>query len=254
MIEWLLPWTERGRSGALHDSFLWRAGKLYVMDNHRLALWCWWQHLSAAQLWTFVHIDRHYDSAWESCNPWLQHHQPVHRADLTEFRDATWPTRNGTEKLYRWDTICSALRSLDNDKIEDWIFATADEGDMPAILRARHLKPWAVPACLRFLADPEEMVKDCIIDIDMDYFAHKDLDGPFGSVYSDNYLRELGSALALGIQNGRFGVVTIALSPTTTGNWQLAEALCETLLWAFPEAGQLWEGAPKSVYQSAAPQ
>ena len=59
---WLLPWKERGASGALKDNFLWRSERLYVMDNHRLALWCWFQHIEEWHNWTYVHIDRHFDA------------------------------------------------------------------------------------------------------------------------------------------------------------------------------------------------
>ena len=43
--EWLVPFKGRNTSGIYEQNFLWRDGAVYVMDNHRAALWCWIQHL-----------------------------------------------------------------------------------------------------------------------------------------------------------------------------------------------------------------
>lgn len=43
--EWLVPFKGRCYSGHYEQNFLWRHGNVYVMDNHRTALWCWLQHV-----------------------------------------------------------------------------------------------------------------------------------------------------------------------------------------------------------------
>jgi hypothetical protein len=73
MGEWLIPWRERGYSGQVRDNLLWRLDRLYVMDNHRLALWCWWQRLPESERWHYLHVDCHYDALWHIFNPWIEH-------------------------------------------------------------------------------------------------------------------------------------------------------------------------------------
>ncbi|NQT73572.1 MAG: UPF0489 family protein [Chloroflexi bacterium] len=247
MGEWLIPWTERGRSGIDHDSFLWCSGKLYVMDNHRLALWCWWQHLDdEPRGWNFLHIDRHYDAFWPRRDFWLEHHNPSHRSDLSSFRQAKINLHEDklNSTLYRWDSITTALLALDNDKIHNWWFATAGDGEKPPIPDYQVIDPWHLTAQLRRIAKPSEEDYSWIIDIDIDYFTHMDDDGSFCRVFSDQYIREIGSAISEGLTNNRFGVVTVALSPTTTESWQVAEELCWTLLESCPDLPELQAGAP----------
>ncbi|MFH0870951.1 MAG: hypothetical protein V1878_00445 [bacterium] len=215
------------------------------MDNHRLALWCWWQHLdNDPRGWNFLHIDRHYDALWQRARPWLKHHNPSHRSDLSSFRQAKFSEQGEELELYRWDVITSALLALDGDKIHNWAFATAAEGEPPPIPDLQTIDPWNLPARLRWMAKPSEEDLSSIIDIDIDYFTHLDDDGLFGGVFSDQYLRELGSALGEGLTNDSFGVVTVALSPSITGSWQLAEELCWALLEGYPSLPELRAGAP----------
>ena len=57
---WLIEPFERGHSGTFDCNLLWQSENVYVMDNHRLALWCWMQHIEEEQ-YDIVHIDEHYD-------------------------------------------------------------------------------------------------------------------------------------------------------------------------------------------------
>jgi len=97
MPKWLISWEKRDQSGPVNDNFLWQSDSLYVMDNHRLALWCWWQYLDNNPGYiNFVHIDRHYDALWHIAKPWNQHATSSHRSDLESFRNAKFYT-NGDE-------------------------------------------------------------------------------------------------------------------------------------------------------------
>jgi hypothetical protein len=215
------------------------------MDNHRLALWCWWQHLAESDYWTFHHVDRHYDALWQKSNPWPKHTTSEHRKDLAAFRSAKWQARDGEFDLYRWDTITSSLFALHGEQILESTFATNHEGDRLALARAQDIASWSLPSHFRYLAELEDGLSfPRIIDIDMDYFTHDDLDGPFGQVFSDEFIGELGESLRVGLENGRFGVVTIALSPETTGNWALAERLATKLLEPLGLASEFAAGAP----------
>lgn len=247
-VEWLLPWTRRGHSGPFDDNFLCRVDeRLYVMDNHRLALWCWWQHLNESERWSYLHIDRHYDALWQIFDPWPEHHQPEHRKDLNCFRQATVPLDDGfgDTALYRWDTITSALWSLHSNQMGN-VSLTDAEDDFPAIPRATTISPWKLPAHLAFLAKPasQELADGCIVDVDVDYFTRRELDGAFGPVFSPSYVREVGRSLKAGLDSGRFGIVTIALSPETTGSWSLAEEQLAYLLEPFSVYEEMMQAGP----------
>jgi len=245
MAEWPLPWSSRGPSGAVSDNFLWKSSSLYVMDNHRLAVWCWWQHLDESRVWDYVHVDRHFDALWQTANPWPKHFVAAHRKDLESFRTAAFVDGGEKMALYRWDTITSTLLSLHRDRIGKVVFATADEGDPPLLGRAQHVRPWNLPGTLAWLASTDEQLQSpVILDIDIDYFTHHDLDGAFGQVFSAEYIGEVGQHLCDGLARGRFGVVTIALSPDTTGSWMLAERVLSLMLEHFPEYAHFNGGKP----------
>jgi hypothetical protein len=245
MAEWLIPWVGRGHSGPLKDNFLWRSDRLYVMDNHRLALWCWWQHITEnPQGWNFLHIDRHYDALWQNARPWVKGFQQIHQSDLNSFRQAIFTIDGEEMNLYRWDVITSALLILNGFMIKNWAFATASEGVPLSVPRLENIISWNLPVKLQWMANQKEDDLPSIIDIDIDYFTHLDRNGHFERVFSDQYLRELGTSICDGLKNHNFGVVTVALSPSTTGSWSIAEELCWKLLENHPEISDLIAGAP----------
>lgn len=52
-------------SGATGVNFLWKDDHrpIYVMDNHRCALWCWLQEVSTVETYSLIHLDFHWDAA-----------------------------------------------------------------------------------------------------------------------------------------------------------------------------------------------
>ncbi len=47
--KFLIPLVERGKTGWFQQNFLWKAGNVYVMDNHRSAAWCWAREVDASK-------------------------------------------------------------------------------------------------------------------------------------------------------------------------------------------------------------
>jgi len=115
---------------------------------------------------------------------------------------------------------------------------------IPSIPEFQIIDPWDLPASLNYLA--QEMDNDCpsIIDIDLDYFTQKDLEDHVLRIFSKEYIHDLNSSLIKGISNGNFCLVTIALSPETTGSWSLSENLCWELLKGIPHLSHLMDAAP----------
>ena len=71
--EWIVPFKGRNHSGSVEQNFLCRAGNVYVMDNHRAALWCWLQELDLTAPHSLIHIDRHPDALQSRLDEWLKH-------------------------------------------------------------------------------------------------------------------------------------------------------------------------------------
>ena len=63
-------------------------------------------------------------------------------------------------------------------------------------------------------------------------------------VFSPDYVRGIDRSILAGLKSGRLGVVTIALSPETTGSWELAEQQLAHLLEPFPEYDEFRAGSP----------
>jgi len=45
---WLVPFTGRNESDVWSQNFVWKKDNIYIMDNHRAALWCWLKQLNAS--------------------------------------------------------------------------------------------------------------------------------------------------------------------------------------------------------------
>ena len=59
---WIIPFKGRYAEDSTKDiSFLWKFNNIYIMDNHRLALWCQLQHFDESRKYDIHHIDAHYD-------------------------------------------------------------------------------------------------------------------------------------------------------------------------------------------------
>jgi len=51
-------------------SFLWQEDKIYIMDNHRAALWCWIHSIRPNIKYSIFHIDAHHDADRSEMQRW----------------------------------------------------------------------------------------------------------------------------------------------------------------------------------------
>ena len=68
--EFLLPFAGRNHSGATNQNLLCKAGNVYIMDNHRAAMWCWLQEVPEDGVVGLFHIDEHYDTLYSRIDEW----------------------------------------------------------------------------------------------------------------------------------------------------------------------------------------
>lgn len=113
------------------EIFLWKDDNLplYVMDNHRLALWCWEQVYSMVNLPKIrvIHIDRHWDG--NACLNIPSNIKPVENMTIDEYRDQQ--NSLGNFKLFLWDNYIDYFKqkhlnleikdfSSDNKSVRKW--------------------------------------------------------------------------------------------------------------------------------------
>ena len=61
MSEWIIPFQGRNASLAHNQNLLWKTNNIYIMDNHRAALWCWLQEINKSKKYNVFHLDKHSD-------------------------------------------------------------------------------------------------------------------------------------------------------------------------------------------------
>jgi hypothetical protein len=226
--EWIIPFAGRYKSGWWNQNFLWRNEVVYIMDNHRAALWCWLQHLEQGTKYDLIHVDRHSDALHSRIGSWIEKLADLDKLTIQKY----------LERRYRIDAvvespvICcgnylSIFLRLYPDSVDRLLFATAGEGDEPQWQRIIKVDPLKLSAYL----ESELSGGSNIVNIDLDYFF--DRYKPQVLIFSDEFVRKMFKIIRKGISKKTVTVLTIALSPEWCGGWKRAEALlsviCETL-------------------------
>ena len=82
-MKFLIPLINRGESTSSKDNILGCERNIYVMDNHRLALWCWFQEMEKGKRYNLFHIDAHPDMSESAL---LHFNQDLWTIGLDEYR------------------------------------------------------------------------------------------------------------------------------------------------------------------------
>jgi len=223
---WLIPFKGRKDSGGWDQNFLWRHESVYIMDNHRAALWCWLQHLEKHNKYDLFHIDRHYDTLSSPNNKWPSQVPDLKKISISNYLVIEQETESEAFPLIHWDNYLSIFFELYSKQVEECIFATHDDGDKPDW--NLYEKPvWDIPDNLEFWLSHSK--NKWIFNIDLDYFffnGHKE--NP-ERMLTDDYAQAVFEVVYKKYQDGTIKVLTIALSPEWCGGWEPAEHLCQRL-------------------------
>lgn len=247
---WHRRLSERPKSPEYGVGFVWQSGRLYVMDNHRVALWCWWRHLTQARGWQLLHIDRHTDTLSSQLDIWVREVEKLRRryghnsVPLDVYLNLSYKCGGVNPPVIRWDNYLSIFLSMHNKQLVRVVFATAGEGDEPAFggLNLEKLNPREALRLAELIGSESEHSTEppWLVNVDLDYFTAEDFRGRMHHLFSDANIVELGHALASGLRKHRIGCATVALSPVTTGGWQRATDLMHRFLspWGmYPHIG-----------------
>lgn len=225
--EWIVPFKGRKHSGATEQNFLCRSGNVYVMDNHRAALWCWLQQLDLRKPHSLIHIDRHTDTLQSRLDEWLAN-LPDWNAGIDEHLGKKYDFGGFMCPVIRWDNYLSVYLHEFGDSLTTCQFLTHGDGDAPNYEGTRFSELWELPNNLSFWLG--EGGKPWIVNIDLDYF-YCDADSGAQVMVSDEYLTSTFRGLKEAMDRGDVGVVTLCLTPDSfTAGWESTEQLAAQVL------------------------
>ena len=153
--EWIVPFKGRNHSGSVEQNFLCRAGNVYVMDNHRAALWCWLQELDLTAPHSLIHIDRHPDALQSRLDEWLKH-LPSWAAGIDAYLGKTYRSDGFDCPVIRWDNYLSIYLREFGNSLTTFRCLTHEDGDSPNFGHPMYSSPWELPENLSYwLAERE---------------------------------------------------------------------------------------------------
>ena len=239
------------------DVMLWREGKVFVMDNHKSAAWCWLQQCKDEDKYNFIHIDCHYDMGDYYLDEDLE---PVKKNPRMTYEEMMNLQRSdGVCKTLRWDNYIRYVYELRPEWFKTNLFVTQKEGDICDGRKRKkmtlsekeemYLLDWLNqyliedPKYLYDIVEGSEKLK-WIVNLDLDFFFYHFGDNIHVQLFSDDYIREVAKMLQKGMD--RIQTLTIAISPDCLvgegmkrkweNGFRVLEILAEEIyaLWEFP--------------------
>jgi len=222
---WIYPFKGRNRSLSCDQNFLWNEGNIYIMDNHRAALWCWLRHIDSRKEYGLFHIDAHYDAASISKTE-LAIIPDISVISFEEYLNiTTYGVGDEELPMIRWDNYLYLYQARYSNQISDFFTATHQIGDEP--LRTIH---WEEVHMSQLPLQLDELLagfgkSGWILNVDLDYFFARQPDG-YGRIHSQYYINSAFSVIKKYLESGKVICLTICLSPECCGGWDAAEKLC----------------------------
>ena len=229
--EWLVPFKGRNRSAYFNLNFLWRYKSVYVMDNHRAALWCWLQHVDPTKPHALFHIDQHFDTITSRMDAWLAGIPSSWDMTIHEYLSLfVEHADTGKVPLFSWDNYLSIYLEIFGQNLTSRNFATHKVGDKPRLPIWEH-DIWDVPQNLDYWLRSENA--PWIMNCDLDYFFCDDTDDrPPQRFLSSRFIERCFDVIAQKLGDGTIKVLTVALTATDdlTGGWTPAEEVAKRAL------------------------
>lgn len=225
----LIPFTERGFSGSVTDHLLFKVegAPIYVMDNHRLAMWCWFDALksysSKKEEFNLLHIDAHPDLSPNGLEQFEKDQKDIAEFSLDEYRNY-WDQEHNIP-LIRWDNYLTFFLKRYHSLVKphNTFSATHKMGSETSL--HHDILPHEL---VKFMDNHlgEKIFYNTnrwIVNLDIDYFFSPQPDKLV--LFSDEYLEKMAKILKEALASGSVAVLSIALSPECCGSWEKAESL-----------------------------
>lgn len=204
----IIPFNGRNHSGTYNLNLLWNSGPIYLMDNHRAALWAWAQKLNLNEKHSIIHIDRHYDTLSSNINLYCKGLIDISDYSIDQYKDHTTIIEKEDRLTFRWDNYLSIHNKIYGKNLNDFHVLTHKDGDPPA-LQHRELNIIDVLENLSFWINAHD---NWIFNFDIDYI-YAVYDNEFVQIISDEFIRKLFMEVSTLLKSGKIKVVTICLTP-----------------------------------------
>lgn len=217
-MTFLITLESRGESTSSNDNVLWNEKNIYVMDNHRLALWCWFQEMDKGKRYNLLHIDAHPDLS-ESALKDFNH--DLWSIGLDEYR-TSWQ-KEVNLPLFRWDNYLEVFLKKYPSMIGLTLSSTHHLGSRKEL--SDEIEPFhLVKRCSEIFSGKQYVNEfEWIVNLDLDYFFSAQPEK--FELFSDEFVTSLADSIHLGLNSGLIKVLTISLSPECCGSWEKAEMM-----------------------------
>jgi len=223
-LKYLIELTNRGESSSYSDNVLLNDDKIYVMDNHRLALWCWFQEIKKQDpklekiRYNIFHIDAHPD---QSTNGISHVKDDLFSLSLEDYRSRLQEDIN--IPLYRWDNYLEIFLQKYPELVAHTISATHHLGSKKTL--NEDVKSYNLLKRVSEIFSEKTYLNkyQWIMNLDLDYFYSSSPEKVL--MFNEEWLKAMASAIHQGIENNLIAVCTISLSPECCGSWEKAEAV-----------------------------
>lgn len=219
--EFLIPLKHRGESASAKDNVLWNKDKTYIMDNHRLALWCWFQKMEKGQRYNLLHIDAHPDMSESALLALKNHDYDLWTLNLPDYREA-WQN-NINLPVFRWDNYIEVFLQKYPEQVGKTISATHHLGSRKEL--SEEIRAYDLAKFMNGLFSGAIYENDLpwIVNLDLDYF-YSAAPEKF-ELFSEEFVQSIADSIKLGLGNEMIEVLTISLSPECCGSWAKAEKM-----------------------------
>ena len=225
--------NQEGNSNTYDLSTLKNEGKIYVMDNHMAAAWCWGQKIDFNHSYNLLHIDKHYDLLEGGTDLKVQtiidSQFNIQNSTIEQYCSLTHTRahQNGTEQVFRFDNYMTILQKLYPSLFNKKKFATHKDGTVPRNWDFYEIQVIDLPTeNISYWIRDDEL--NWIVNIDIDYFFTKNSNDDYFQFLNDDYIICFAQQIKLAMD--KIEVITIALSPSFCGGLDKANRISEIIL------------------------
>ena len=224
--EFILPFKGRNVSDAYNQNFLYRCDTVYIMDNHRAALWCWLQHIKEDEKYNLLHIDQHYDCLSSRIDEWIAAlPQDIKYLSAEEYTHLSYlPPDHALMKkvpIIRFDNYLSIFLRLYAENTDKCVFATHGKGERPNWDSINEIPNFKLVSYVSHYLEEDRW----LVNVDLDYFFYENYNCEYSRLCSDEYIDELFNEIAMKYNSGHIAILTLSMSPETCGGWKPSEIL-----------------------------
>ncbi|MDD3854088.1 UPF0489 family protein [Sulfurimonas sp.] len=191
---------------------------IWIMDNHKWALYCWEQYRVKNQIpSTLVHIDYH----WDAVNDYYENEDKLKNIDLDTMKNII-----SEEQYIRKDSfIAPAIIRKFINRVDFYCFQNNTEVGLDSSLLTKYQVKQNIYSQIDDLVKPTGTC-EIILDIDLDIF--NTIGSKFGKLWSKdkiiNYINKLSPLIK------KAKIITIAMSYGYTGSNEEIEYLTKLVI------------------------